>query len=150
MSLDIREFLLHIETVHGGDSVTNANPFIHTVQLRGLHQVVWTTQTHLPIFPPFTDIILHYACIIGTLVSFRDALCFLLGCPSLENYTMWTLEEPSIWQWPKIRVDIVSRPETIRCWHLVADIECPSLVKNRGQLISRWRITSPVVMFVLT
>ncbi len=51
------------------------------------------------------------------------------GCLSWQHSTMWTIEEPSILKKDKIRADIPSRSETIRCWHLLADVECPSLVK---------------------
>ncbi len=55
---------------------------------------------------------------------------FLLSCLSWEHTTMWTIEEPNITQKDQIRANILSSSETIRCWHLVADVEHPSVLRS--------------------
>ncbi len=59
---------------------------------------------------------------------------FLIGCLSLEHTTMWTIEEPSITEMVEIWADNLSSSETLKCWHLMADVEHPSLLRCRDEI----------------
>ncbi len=43
---------------------------------------------------------------------------------------MWTIEEPCVKEKDKIWADIPSWSEMVRCWHLVADVECPPVLQS--------------------